>query len=106
MTWEIVVARCYCYMSLVVKIVTPEEKCWCVLRLVMESITALPNPFRTQFYMATHFIVCLHLVEDVEQKSCIHKGKSWLSFWSYASFGHVWVCFQCSQQKSMHGADY
>jgi hypothetical protein len=28
----------------------------------------LPNPFHTQFCTATHFIVCLHLVEDVEQK--------------------------------------
>jgi hypothetical protein len=45
-------------VSLVVKMVTPEEKCWCVLQLVKESITALPNLFCTTFYTATHFIVC------------------------------------------------
>jgi hypothetical protein len=49
---DVVVVARLCWMQLVLKLATPQQRSWCVLQLAKkESVTAVPAAFRTQFHM-------------------------------------------------------
>jgi hypothetical protein len=52
MTRVIVVVARLCYMPLVLKMATPQQKSWCVSQLAKkESVTAMQRAFCTKFHM-------------------------------------------------------